>query len=163
MHLELKSSSFKIGWSDSLTPQNGSKSKWGNLWFKRNCVLFTEISVINIRKKLQHSFLETFLCQYRLFFMENIQTALDPPPYFLERKNCRFWHRQIYPQYIGIFALSDFHCICVSGPLQSIPGPRDAIYFLNALTTGFINLGGWLGGLCPIQKLRSSTYISEMQ
>ena len=36
-----------------------------------------------------------------------------------------------------VLTLSDFHCVCVSGPLQNVRGPRDVIYFPKAITNSF--------------------------
>ena len=53
----------------------------------------------------------------------------------------------------SVVTLSDFHSVCVSGPLRSIRGPWDGIYFLNAMTRNFQ----------PIQKNSNiPTYLSPL-
>ena len=36
-----------------------------------------------------------------------------------------------------LVTLSDFHCVCVSGPLHSVHRSWDVIYFLKAMTNSF--------------------------
>ena len=55
------------------------------------------------------------------------------------------WHLLHLPRWVGwlvtqLVKLSDFLCIGLAGPFQSVRGPRDVIYFLKAMTNSFQTL-----------------------